>query len=78
MSVSFKKTGVVSAPGTLEMPVFNLVNENNLKLTDENGNYLTTGGTQEDDGFVHGFVEGGSMMSIYSSAMILANEFIEW
>ena len=78
MGVSFKKTGVVTATGASSMPVFSLVNENSLKLTDENGNYLTAGGTQEDDGFVHGFVEGGSMMSIYSSALILANEFIEW
>lgn len=77
MGVSFNKTGVVVATGTSSMPVLNLVNENGDKLTDGT-NYLTTGSTAENDGYIHGFMEGGMMMSIYENNMILCNEFIEW
>lgn len=77
MGVSFNKTGVVIATGTSSMPVFNLVDENGNKLTDGT-NYLTTGNAAENSEYIHGFMEGGTMMSIYENNMILCNEFIEW
>ena len=72
-SVSFYKTGVVSAPGNNTFRyTYDLVNENGTQLTNQNGDYLLDIFEAEQ-----GYYEGRQNL-IVTDYNILSNEIIEW
>ena len=75
--VEFKKTGIISTPGSIPSLSLVFINEKGDELTDERGNTFVSGSIADQWGYTHGFVEGSNMMSIFPN-LILANEFIEW
>lgn len=75
MAVKFNRTGSVWASGK-ETEGFVLVDETGAILTDQSGNILASE-VNDDFGLTHGFVEIGSIMSVYEG-QIVAHEFIEW
>lgn len=77
MSVSFTKSGIVEVSGTSSSILVRLVDESGNDLTDQFGNYLVSNASQDKWGYMHGFIEGTEIMSVYEN-VITTREFIEW
>lgn len=77
MSVSFNKSGIVEVSGTSSSVLVRLIDESGNDLTDQFGNYLVSNASWDEWGYMHGFIEGTEIMSVYEN-VITTREFIEW
>lgn len=77
MGVSFTKSGIVEVSGSGSSVLVRLIDESGNDLTDQFGNYLVSNASYDKWGYMHGFIEGMGIMSVYENA-ITTREFIEW